>query len=208
MQDHALADRAANIVTGFVRYLGKTFCPIDLAAVYPMPTHWPAWHVIGALTILILITVLAARRYKPQPHLLIGWLFFLGTLVPVIGIVRQGYFSIADRFMYVPMVGLLIAVIWSIPRMPKAPVVIVLIVLAALTWRQVGYWQDDVTLFEHALRVQPNHARSHFNLAKAYYHAGRFDDAEQQLRLAIKLRPDQPQLRRRLDELVERRTAP
>jgi len=105
--------RLANVPVSYARYLGKLFWPTDLIALYPMPSHWPGWQVSGAVLVLVLISLVAVRRARSAPYLIVGWLFFLGILFPTIGFVQVGLQSIADRYTYIPAIGVFIAVVWA-----------------------------------------------------------------------------------------------
>ncbi|HOX57720.1 MAG TPA: tetratricopeptide repeat protein [Candidatus Paceibacterota bacterium] len=104
--------RLGNVPVSYVRYLWKMIWPADLVALYPMPDHWAWWQVTGAVLVLAVISVWVVRRARSAPYLIVGWLFFLGVLVPTIGLVQAGYQAIADRYTYVPFIGLFIALVW------------------------------------------------------------------------------------------------
>ena len=105
--------RLANVPVSYARYLGKMIWPTDLIALYPMPSHWAGWQVGGAVVVLVLISLFAVLRSRSAPYLIVGWLCFLGILVPTIGIVQAGFQSIADRYTYIPSIGIFIAVVWA-----------------------------------------------------------------------------------------------
>lgn len=196
----ALMHRVANVAVAYVRYVGKTFWPQDLAVLYPYRVGmWQALHVTGAVTVLLVITVivfwLRRRRY-----LAVGWLWFLGTLVPVIGLVQVGRHSIADRYLYMPMTGLLIMLAWGIaelvnhrPQLKWPSLAVALSLLATcwfLTFRQVSYWRDSKTLFSHALDVTEGNSVIHVNLGKVLQDTGDLDAAIGHFHQAIKIVPD------------------
>ena len=106
--------RLANVPVAYVRYLGKLFWPVDLAPLYPLPSHWAAWQVAGALVVLLLCTLLALALIRRQPWLAVGWFWFLGSLVPVIGLVQVGRQALADRYTYIPAIGIFVAVVWAV----------------------------------------------------------------------------------------------
>jgi protein O-mannosyl-transferase len=190
-----LIDRIENAVVAYGRYLGKLFWPVDFAAFYP-PTHWPIHFVllvaIALISISVLVLVLRKHRY-----LVTGWLWFLGTLVPVIGLVQVGAQSMADRYSYIPAIGIFIAVVWGGWELLKnyrcglatASMIVAATVLVCvpLTRRQVGYWHDGETLFRHTLAVTEDHYMNHYNLATAFNAAGKYDEGVQQLELALRL---------------------
>jgi tetratricopeptide (TPR) repeat protein len=152
-----LGDRLANAAVAYVKYLGKLVWPADMAVVYPM-TEVSTGAALGALALLGAISAAAWTLRKRAPYLLAGWLWYLGTLVPVIGIIQIGAQSMADRYTYFPYIGLFIAVVWGLhdllprPAMAYAGAAVVAL-LAILAWRQTSYWQSTETLFEHTLAV-------------------------------------------------------
>jgi len=191
--------RIANAVVSYARYLGKMIWPARLAAFYPAPTEWPLAWVFGAALLLAALTALCLWQVKRAPYLAVGWFWYLGTLVPVIGIVQVGAQSMADRYTYLPLIGLFIALVWaaaewgradssfgetvaadgsqrtfpqSVKSAPTAvggytldpsrlrgdilrtgAAAVVLLLCAALTWRQAGCWRTTASLFAHALAV-------------------------------------------------------
>jgi protein O-mannosyl-transferase len=166
-----LATRVANALVAYVRYLGKLFVPIDLAVLYPMQTI-SATQAIAAALLLAAITIVAIRLRTAAPYLLVGWLWFVGTLIPVIGIVQIGTQAIADRYTYFPYVGLFIAIVWGLrsllpERILMAGASIAIVLLAVVSFRQVGYWKNTETLFRHTLRVTPPNALAEYSLGQA-----------------------------------------
>jgi tetratricopeptide (TPR) repeat protein len=152
-----LGDRLANAAVAYVKYLGKLFWPADMAVIYPF-TDISTGATLGALALLAAITAGAWSLRKRAPYLLMGWLWYLGTLVPVIGIVQIGAQSMADRYTYFPYIGLFIAVVWGIHDLAPRPAAAyagaaIVAVLALVAWRQTSYWQSTETLFEHTLAV-------------------------------------------------------
>lgn len=196
------ADRMANAVVAYARYLGKTFAPAHLAIFYPYPFHWPALLVAGSSALLVVVSVAAFLLYRRAPYVLVGWLWFLGTLVPVIGLVQVGSASMADRYTYVPLVGIFWAVVWGLADLSASSLkrrqglgvlgVAVLVACAALTAIQVGYWKNSATLFAHALQVTPSNAPVHDNLAAALEEQGRVAEAVEHYRAALRIKPDDP----------------
>lgn len=150
--------RVANAVVSYAAYLGKLFWPRDLAVFYPIEPAISPWKTAGAALLLIAITAFALWRARREPWLLTGWLWFLGTLVPVIGLVQVGRQAMADRYAYIPSIGLFLAVVWTVDGLGRqhrallaAAAGVVILALAALTRTQIGYWADSATLFRHAL---------------------------------------------------------
>ena len=193
--------RVANALVSYVKYIGKIILPIDLAVIYPYPDMMPIWKTIGSLMLLVLISIFIIRSIRKAPYLTIGWLWYLGTLVPVIGLVQAGHWpAMADRFAYVPFIGLYVIVAWGIPEFVKRwhklkkflPVAAtaILFVFMIITFIQVGYWKNSITLFEHALAVTTNNYIPHNNLGLALQAQGRLDDAIKHYEEALRIRPE------------------
>lgn len=154
--------RVANILVSYLLYMAKAVWPVDLAAFYPSHPH-DVEIVVASALVLIAITVAAVIRARLSPWLLVGWLWYLGMLVPVIGIVQVGWQAMADRYTYAPLVGLSIALVWTIadaversPLLQRGTIalsIVVLSILAVAAYRQAGYWKNSHALFEHALAV-------------------------------------------------------
>ena len=198
------AARLENAVVSYVRYLGKAFWPSRLAAMYPRSGHsLPLGQLAGAAVLLIVVSVLVLH-WRDRRYLTVGWLWFLGTLVPMIGIVTVGEQAMADRFAYIPFIGLFVAAVWTVDsfrseyRMARfcgaGALFAVLLVSGCLTYRQLGYWHDDETLWRYTLSVTEDNYMAHNNLAFALAHAGRTDEAIVHFRAARALHeypPDQ-----------------
>jgi tetratricopeptide (TPR) repeat protein len=192
--------RLSNATVSYVRYLGKIAWPEGLIAYYPSPAHWASWQWLGAALILLLMTGLALHRRRQQPYLILGWLWFLGTLVPVLGIAGNNYASLADRYMYIPSIGLFVAVVWGLAdvatRWKLAPFLVsgvvgaVLLVLGVLSWVQIGYWRNSLTLWTHCLAVNPVNDTAQFQLGCALCQAKRFEEALAHFREAVRINPD------------------
>ena len=164
--DAPVAIRLSNALVSYAKYLLLTFWPNNLAVYYPFaPTGIPAWQIIGAAFLLIGITAFCLFQRKIRPYLIVGWLWFLGTLVPVIGFVQVGGQTMADRYFYIPSIGLFIALVFGLADIAKswrvAPALSagiaggVLLILATVTNAQIQRWRDSFTLFEHTLAVTP-----------------------------------------------------
>jgi tetratricopeptide (TPR) repeat protein len=192
--------RVENAFVSYTRYLGKTFWPADLAVFYPHPYGWSGLQVLGASVCLLTVSLLALRGWRRWPFLFTGWFWFLGTLVPVIGLVQVGGQSMADRYTYVPSIGLFIALVWSareIIQAKRLPVPIpigvtaaVLVSCAVITYRQAGYWEDSLTLFEHAASIGDSSAVVRNNLGDALLQHGKTNEANAQFRAALELDPE------------------
>lgn len=190
--------RIENAIVSYVRYLGKTLWPTDLSVLYPHPGAWPRWQVIACGLLLLVITDQVLRHKKIRPYLMIGWFWFLGMLVPAIGLVQVGLQSIADRFMYVPIIGLFIMAVWLVAdfleRLPQRTVVIVtasaavLIACATVTSLQLRHWRNSITLMEHALAVSKiDHYIPHHNLGVALTDKMQLDPALKHLNQALQI---------------------
>jgi tetratricopeptide (TPR) repeat protein len=192
--------RLANAAVSYAAYLGKLLLPGNLAVFYPIPLAIPAWKVAGAAALLAVITTLAVRSARKSPWLLVGWLWFLGTLVPVIGLVQVGRQAMADRYTYIPSIGLFVAIVWGIAeligeRRIVSTTILAMAVAAAIallamgTWMQIGYWRDSVALYRHALAVTRDNYVAHVGLAKALTARRNWTGAAEQYRAALALRP-------------------
>ena len=191
--------RMENALVSYVLYLGKMFWPENLAILYPHPGEWPVWAVLLSSLMLLGISILVVALRRQRPYLAIGWFWFTGTLVPVIGLVQVGEQSMADRYMYVPMIGVLILVAWglheSIGRHRYGMVVLsaaatasaVLCVL--ITRQQIGYWKDSETLFRHEIAVAGDTPTAHYKLGVALNEKGNLDEAYRHFQEVLKLTP-------------------
>lgn len=155
MGDHPMAYRFTNAIVAYAMYLANTFWPRDLAVIYPLPERFSPALVIAAFVIIGSITALAVRFRDRFPFLTTGWLWYLGTLVPVIGLVQVGHASRADRYTYIPLIGIFIAVVWLFGKRKLALIAAapILIALGIAAHTQVKYWRNGITLFERALEV-------------------------------------------------------
>ena len=204
--------RAANAVTGYSVYMLKTVWPAKLALLYPhQGAAVPVWHTAGAALLVSAITYGCVRAARARPYLAVGWFWYLITLLPVIGFVQVGTQALADRYTYIPLIGLFVMASWGIAEAagdnpPRAPsdsrvgvlaisAIGILTVLSALTWVQTGYWRDEVTLFEHAVDVTENNYTMHGNLGVVYMGRGDYDKAISHLAKAVRIRPDLADLR-------------
>lgn len=193
-----LAYRLGNAATSYVTYLWKTVWPTGLAVFYPSPPHLSAWQALGAALVLVAITVAVAFDWKRRPFLVVGWLWFLGTLVPVIGLVRQGDQAMADRFTYLPAIGLYVIAAWgalSIPAARRATTATAATAVAALaaclavTTAQIPHWQNSLTLFSHAVAVTRDNHVAHTNLGIALDERGRHAEAMEHYARAVAIAP-------------------
>lgn len=193
----SLSLRLGNALLSYVIYLGQMFCPISLAVFYPLPAHLPFWEIAGSLVILLLISAgvfLSRRRY-----LVIGWLWYLGMLVPVIGLVQVGTQAHADRYTYLPQIGLYLALAWAATdllsrwryRGPALGIlaVIVIGIFSVISFGQTAYWRDSESLWQHTLACTTNNSVAHNNLGMAYMTEGKVNDAIEQYQQAMEVDP-------------------
>ena len=195
-----LGARSGNALISYCRYLGKLFWPTDLAVFYPHPGYWPLEQVLLAGVLIVGISVLLFVKQRRYPFLLMGWLWFCGTLVPVIGLMQAGEQAMADRFTYVPSLGVLILAIWGayeLTRRWRYQVIVLsvagsaaIVLCIGLTRQQLGHWKDNETLFRHALEVTENNYFAHKALGDALLKKGQTDEAINQYQEAIRLKPD------------------
>ncbi len=192
-------DRVANAFLSYILYAKKTIWPQNLAAFYPFPEVLPLWKIWGSIFVLGVVTFLAIRAAKRFPYLIVGWLWYVGTLVPVIGIVQVGKHGLADRYTYIPLIGLFIMAAWGVPDLLQrwrygkpalwAASGLSILILSMITWTQVGYWRSSVKLFEHAVEVTEPNWNSYVFRGTAYGDAGYYREASADMDRAIKLNP-------------------
>ncbi len=195
LKQYSLGFRFENALVSYAGYLGKLVWPAHLSIFYPMPEHMPIVAVLVAVAALVLaaITVLAWFWRKTNPCVLVGWLWFLGTLLPVIGIVQVGNQAMADRYTYLPSVGLFVAVVFGMASVQRGffaramPVIVPLVLLScmAVTERQLSYWQNTKTLFDHALAVTAHNGPAHMMLGVWFEHSGQPDEALREYQRAL-----------------------
>ncbi|MBC8427088.1 MAG: tetratricopeptide repeat protein [Deltaproteobacteria bacterium] len=193
--------RISNALVSYVKYIGNMIWPQGLTVFYPYPRMVPAWETIGALFFLVCVSVFAIRLIQRAPYFIIGWLWFLGTLVPVLGLVQVGLWpAMADRFAYVPLIGLFMVFAWGVPQLCQnwsyrkiwlsASVACLLLVLITVTWKQVGYWENSITLFAHNLRFTSNNHIAHNNLGIALDEQDRTEESIEHYLQALRINPD------------------
>jgi hypothetical protein len=191
--------RIANAFVSYITYIVKMFWPAHLAILYPHPAWWPLWKVLGSVVILVTITVVAVRAIKKWPYVAVGWFWYAGTLVPVTGIVQVGMHSLADRYTYVPLIGLFIIVAWGFPDLLKSwphrmkalitlPA-LCLLCLFFVTWRQVGYWRNSITLYDHTLEVTDSNSAIYHNRGVVYHRLGKYAQALADYTKAVEMNP-------------------
>ena len=195
-----LGSRIANMPVSVMTYLEKTFMPSDLAIFYPFSEQLPIWQVLGAAAGILVISAAVIIMMRRLPYLFVGWLWYAITLLPVIGIFQVGGFSMADRYHYLPSIGIAVMLAWGIPLFFKSentrkrilfPAGVIFIgVLSFITWQQCGYWKNSITLLSHALRVTKNNYLAHNNIAPSLAEEGRIEEAIYHYSEAIRLMPD------------------
>lgn len=191
--------RIANAALSYITYVAKVLWPSDLAVIYPYPTVWPISQFAMTALLLMAITALLFGLRKGRPHLLFGWFWFLGTLVPVIGVLQVGSQPMADRFIYVPIIGLLVLAVWGVAELlqkvksvrPVAIATFMLIAGASLAVARhhLQYWQNSIALFERAISVTSKNSVSHYNLGLAYSMKGDLTKAKNHYAKALEISP-------------------
>jgi protein O-mannosyl-transferase len=189
--------RVENAVVSYAAYIVDTFWPARLAVFYPYPHRLPVWQIALAALLLLGISIVVLRERRSRPYLAVGWLWYLGTLVPVIGLIQVGAQARADRYMYLPMVGLSIMLAWGLREALKRKVAIsgaiaACLALAVLCEAQIQYWRNSETLFAHALDVTSGNYLAHHNLGVALAGDGHFPEAINQYQAALQLEPNAP----------------
>ena len=192
--------RVENAFVAYGRYLGKTFWPVRLALPYVNPDHWSWLEVGGSVVVVVSLCLLALWCGRRWPCLLVGWGWFWGTLIPVIGLTKGWGVFMGDRFTYLPSIGLLLLVVWGVCEATRGWRHQTLALLVA--WgaaqglclaqsrRQISYWRDSETLFQHTLAVTENNCIAHNSLANALNRKGRIEEAIPHYEEAIRLKPD------------------
>jgi tetratricopeptide (TPR) repeat protein len=200
LADHALSWRVLNACISCLAYLRMTAWPSHLAPMYTQPPEQQSLlGGVAAGAILLLLTIGCLAQARRRPYLAVGWLWYLGTLLPVLGLFPTDVIhTMADRYTYLPHIGLFIALVWGLADLLKdrcpasvlaAGTAALLLSLAIVTWKQASLWQKNVTLWEHAVRVTQSNYRAHDLLGVALVKAGRLDEAERQYRLALAIEP-------------------
>ncbi|WP_223923236.1 tetratricopeptide repeat protein [Geobacter sp. AOG2] len=199
LQVTPLSFRIGNALVAYLSYLGKTVWPHDLAVLYPLPKTIPLLESSGAGLLLLLISYAVYALSHKRAYLLVGWLWFLGTLVPVIGIVQVGLQSMADRYTYFPSIGIYIMSVWGISELAirwpswRVPLAVaaggIIVMYSFITWRYEQSWVDSTALFSHAIDVTADNYYAHYMLGNALYEENRFEDALDQFAIVRQLEP-------------------
>lgn len=207
--------RLENAVVSYIRYIGKLFWPVDLCSFYPHPGHWPIGLVWFAGITLILISVAAMLTHRNRPYLGIGWLWYLGTLVPVIGLIQVGGQSIADRYSYIPTVGILLILVWGgyeLAQRFRVPSRLLMIGLAAvvlplivLSHQHVKRFKDSVTLWSHNVLLTGKYGIAQYALGLAQTQQGNVDEGIRELTEIVERKPDWIEVRGNLAGMLVRK---
>jgi tetratricopeptide (TPR) repeat protein len=207
--------RMGNSLISYVVYLGRVFYPAGLAIPYPRRAlDLPIWTVLGAFLVLVGITAAALVGRRKRPYLLVGWLWYLGMLVPVIGLIQFGIQAMADRFTYLPRIGLCIALAWGASQVVAswpnrrwlcgAGSALVLAILMACAWRQTAFWRDSVALWNHTLACTSQNSVALRLLGDALKNQGRLDEALAKYQKALEIRPNSAEAHNNLGEVLAR----
>jgi protein O-mannosyl-transferase len=193
----SVCHRIENALLAYVAYLWKTIWPLHLAVYYPLKSSFPLWQVAASLALLIAVSVAVFKSRRTHPYLVVGWGWFLIMLVPVIGIVQVGDQAMADRYSYLPSIGLFIMAAWGVPDLLRArpqrrliaPALagFVIAAMSVLSWQQVGFWRDDITLFRHALAETSDNYFVHNVLGLALADAKQKDEAIVELKESLRI---------------------
>lgn len=208
-ETYPLGVRLANAIVAYAGYIAQMFWPVRLAVLYPHPgASLPLWKAAGSAAAMIAVTAAAVRAARTRPYFIVGWLWYLITLVPVIGLVQVGKQPMADRYTYVPLLGLFFIISWggsevllgrdrqavsaSLARKAAAGVLAAAVILALIpaAYAQVGVWRDSITLWRHAIAVGADTPLAHNNLATALKDKGFTEDAISEFRTAIQMEPE------------------
>jgi Flp pilus assembly protein TadD len=195
-----LGARLGNAPISYCRYLGKLFWPTDLAVIYPHPGHWALGKVVAAVGLIAGISILVWRQRRRHPFLLVGWLWYCGTLVPVSQVIQTGGHAMADRWTYLPSLGILILATWGGYELTRGwrlqaaawsvAGAAAIVFCVASTWHQLGFWRNSEVLLRHTLEVTENNELAHRNLGVALYENGQTDEAIRQFEEGVRLKPD------------------
>jgi protein O-mannosyl-transferase len=195
-----LGSRITNAPVSFVSYLGKTFWPHDLSILYPFSNHLSLGQVLGAVLLIFFISLAVIAAAKRSPYFLVGWLWYAITILPVIGIIQVGNEAMADRYTYLPSIGIFVMLAWGIPMFfPREEMrkkilfplgIMVLALMAVLTWNQCHYWKNSVVLFNHALQVTKNNYLASDCMGIVMYDAEKNQQAIDYYTQTIRMKPD------------------
>jgi tetratricopeptide (TPR) repeat protein len=195
----SLFERVINAIISYAAYLGKIFWPVNLAVFYPYEFQ-PLWKISVSVLVITIITFAVLYYIKKIPFLFVGWFWYLGTLIPLIGLIQVGGQAMTDRHTYLPSIGIAMIIAWGIPSLIKSENIhkkilfpaglAVLAILAVLTWKQCGFWKSSVDIWKHTLHVTNNNYLAHMRLANAYGNLGQYQRAIEYFNEVIRLKPD------------------
>ncbi|MGB5218364.1 MAG: tetratricopeptide repeat protein, partial [Smithella sp.] len=180
--------RFSNAIFSYVAYLGKIFWPVDLAVFYPLNFFLPLWQVIVSGLAVLIISLAVFYFIKKMPFLFVGWFWYLGTLMPVIGLMQVGKQAMADRYTYLPSIGIAIMLAWLIPSLLKKEktrrtlfpaAFVILAILSILTWKQCGYWKNGISLFKHTAQVIKIEQRDLANMGNDFTQLGQYQQQKE-----------------------------
>lgn len=201
----SVGSRLQNFFMGYAHYLIKFVFPARLTVLYPYTHDWPIWEVAAAAVCLVLVTVFALRSIRTRSYIAMGWLWYLITLLPVIGLVKFGTEATPDRFSYIPLIGIFIVIVWGIagksevnsPLMRRQVVSVIAAVAiclcAALSFRQAQYWRNSYALFSRSVEINPEFSAARYQYANALDNHGRGEEALAQYAIAVQLQPPSPE---------------
>ena len=211
----SLSARLGNALVSYVRYVGMNVWPADLCVIYPHPGHWPVGTVAGAALALTAVSALVLWRRQSLPYLAVGWFWFLGTLVPAIGLIQVGQQALADRYTYIPSIGFWLAVVWGANKLTerwrnretlaRAVGATVMVVCIVLTVRQIGYWKDTKSLYARARDVTQNNWIASACLANELQRGGELDAAAAMYQESLQINPHRTEVRCKLADLLAER---
>jgi len=200
LENISFSDKIENAVVSYGAYIWKLFWPAKLAVFYPYHYGWSMEWVLSSTALIIMMSLLCLVERRRRPYFLVGWLWYLGTLIPVIGLVQVGAQAMADRYLYIPSIGLLIVVVWGgaewAARWPCFQIIVgttccaTIILCAEETRQQLGYWQNNETLYRHAIKVTSDNYLMHYFLGVTLANEGKMDDAISEYEQAIRIKPD------------------
>ncbi len=195
-----LSVRIGNAFVAYIIYIKKMIWPSNLAVFYPHSSLLVPWQVLGSVFLLIAITLVVIWRAKKFPYLATGWLWYIGTLVPVIGIVKVGNQALADRYTYIPLIGLFIIVAWGVPDLFKkwnhrkeifwTSAALSILCLSIITWTQVNYWRNNITLYDYTLKVTEDNWIIYNSRGNAYKGLGNYKQAIEDYNRTIEIKPN------------------
>jgi Tfp pilus assembly protein PilF len=206
--------RLENALVSYAAYLVKFIWPAALSPIYPHPTHWDTWRVVGSALLLLVLSAAAWLTRRRFPFVLVGWLWYLGTLVPVIGLIQVGSQAFADRYTYIPLIGIMFALVWLLPSssfpssltsraLTAGSAVLVLLLLTFRTTQQVRIWQNTGTLFRHALDLAPNNVQALYGLGTYLVEQGQVEQGKELLERAISLHEKYPEALGSMADLLD-----